>query len=134
MKRVFLASAFVLATGTAQADVGAFVGITYAFGSNQGIGFTVQATSTRKQDRGILAAGLSYHPFATGSKVGAPEGQDKAWKKHAQQWFKSTDGGKELAQKMVALGAWAEVQPQLLPLVNAVLAAVGRPALQKLDL
>ena len=71
---------------------------------------------------------------ATGSKVGAPEGQDKAWKKHAQQWFKSTDGGKELAQKMVALGAWAEVQPQLLPLVNAVLAAVGRPALQKLDL
>ncbi|CAM5441750.1 hypothetical protein [Thauera sp.] len=80
MKRVFLASAFVLATGTAQADVGAFVGITYAFGSNQGIGFTVQATSTRKQDRGILAAGLSYHPFATGSKVGLPVGVGYQWK------------------------------------------------------
>lgn len=71
---------------------------------------------------------------ATGSKVGAPVGQDKAWKKHAQQWFKSTDGGKELAQKMVALGAWAGIEPKLLPLINAVLVAAGRPALQKLDL
>ena len=71
---------------------------------------------------------------ATGNKDGAPEGQTKAWKKHSQQWFKSTDGGKELAQKMVTLGAWADIQPQLLPLINSVLVAVGRPALQKLDL
>ena len=71
---------------------------------------------------------------ATGSKEGAPEGQEKAWKKHSQQWFKSTYGGKELAQKMVALGAWTDIQPKLLPLINAVLVAVGRPALQTLDL
>lgn len=78
--------------------------------------------------RGLIIAA------ATGSKEGAPEGQDKAWKKHSQQWFKSTYGGKELAQKMVALGAWSDVQPKLLPLINSVLVAVGRPALQKLDL
>ena len=71
---------------------------------------------------------------ATGSKEGAPEDQEKAWKKHSQQWFKSTVGGQELAQKMVALGAWTEIQPQLLPLINAVLEAVGRQALEKLDL
>jgi putative ATP-dependent endonuclease of OLD family len=71
---------------------------------------------------------------ATGSKDGAPSGQDKAWKKHSQQWFKSTDGGRELAQKMVALGAWNTIQPKLLPLLNAVLMAVGKPALDKLDL
>lgn len=71
---------------------------------------------------------------ATGSKEGAPEGQEKAWKKHSQQWFKSTDGGKELAHKMVALGAWADIQPQVLPLINAVLVAVGRPVLLELDL
>lgn len=71
---------------------------------------------------------------ATGSKDGAPSGQDKAWKKHSQQWFKSTDGGRELAQKMVALGAWGTLHPKLLPLLNAVLMAVGKPALEKLDL
>ncbi len=98
----------------------------------------LQDKTTDAIDVALKASGQTWRGLivaaATGSKVGAPEGQDKAWKKHAQQWFKSTDGGKELAQKMVALGAWAEVQPQLLPLVNAVLAAVGRPALQKLDL
>lgn len=71
---------------------------------------------------------------ASGSKEGAPAGQEKAWKKHSQQWFKSTVGGQELAQKMVALGAWEEIQPQLLPLINAVLAAVGHHTLQELDL
>ncbi len=71
---------------------------------------------------------------ATGSKDGAPSGQDKAWKKHSQQWFKSTDGGRELAQKMVALGAWETLHLKLLPLLNAVLMAVGKPALEKLDL
>ncbi|MGP1683241.1 MAG: ATP-binding protein, partial [Giesbergeria sp.] len=89
-------------------------------------------------DAALKASGKTWRALivaaATGSKVGAPEGQDKAWKKHSQQWFKSTVGGQELARKMVALGAWAEIQPQLLPLVNAVLAAVGRPALHKLDL
>lgn len=71
---------------------------------------------------------------AIGSKEDAPDGQDKAWKKHSQQWFKSTEGGNELAQKMVALGAWEALQPKLLPLINSVLEAVGRPALQKLNL
>ena len=89
-------------------------------------------------DAALKASGKTWRALivaaATGSKVGAPEGQDKAWKKHSQQWFKSTVGGQELARKMVALGAWAEIQPQLLPLVNAVLAAVGRPAVHKLDL
>lgn len=71
---------------------------------------------------------------ATGNKEGAPEGQDKTWKKHSQQWFKSIDGGQELAKKMIALGAWSDIQPKLLPLINSVLVAVGRPALEKLDL
>lgn len=71
---------------------------------------------------------------SSGSKEGAPVGQEKAWKKHSQQWFKSTVGGRELAQKMISLGAWEEIQPQLLPLINAVLAAVGHHALQELEL
>lgn len=98
----------------------------------------LQDKTTEAIDAALKASGQTWRALiiaaATGSKDGAPEGQEKTWKKHSQQWFKSTDGGKELAQKMVALGAWADIQPQLLPLINAVLVAVGRPALQKLDL
>lgn len=98
----------------------------------------LQDKTTGAIDAGLKASGQTWRDLviaaATGSTDGAPVAQEKAWKKHSKQWFKSTDGGRELAQKMVALGAWAEIQPQLLPLINAVLVAVGRPALQKLNL
>ncbi|MBK1684995.1 ATP-binding protein [Rhodoferax fermentans] len=98
----------------------------------------LQDKSTEAIDAALKASGKTWRALiiaaASGSKDGAPAGQEKAWKKHSQQWFKSTVGGQELAQKMVTLGAWTEVQPQLLPLINAVLAAVGHQALQELDL
>jgi putative ATP-dependent endonuclease of OLD family len=70
---------------------------------------------------------------AVGSKEGA-DGDEKAWKKHSRHWFKSEEGGRELAQKMVTLGAWGAVGPQVLPLLNAILIAVGLPTKDKLDL
>lgn len=98
----------------------------------------LQDKSTEAIDAALEASGKTWRALiiaaASGSKDGAPAGQEKAWKKHSQQWFKSIVGGQELAKKMVALGAWANIQPQLLPLINAVMAAVGRQALQKLDL
>lgn len=72
---------------------------------------------------------------ATGSTVGAPKDAEKAWRNHARDWFKSEAGGRELAAKMVALDAWNRtIQPQLLPLLNAVLTAAGRPARATLNL
>ena len=71
---------------------------------------------------------------ATGSNVGAPEESKKDWKGHARCWFKSELGGRELAGKMVALGAWETIGPVLLPLINSILKAVGRLAREKLDL
>ncbi|TXF99220.1 ATP-dependent nuclease [Massilia arenae] len=89
-------------------------------------------------DTALRAADRSWRSLiiaaATGSKHGAPDGQDKAWKKHSQQWFKSTDGGRELAERMVALGGWNDIEPKLLPLINAVLTLAGKPALEELDL
>lgn len=86
----------------------------------------------------IAATGKTWRTLiidaATGSKTGAPEGSAKSWKSHSRYWFKSEVGGRELAEKMVALGAWDAIQPQLLPLINAILVAAGRPALVKLDL
>ncbi|GEP53954.1 ATP-dependent nuclease [Reyranella soli] len=63
---------------------------------------------------------------ATGSTAGAPEEEAAAWKKHGQQWFKRDGGGEELGSKMIALGAWPSLKDKLLPLINAILTAVGR--------
>lgn len=71
---------------------------------------------------------------AIGSKEGAPAGDEKTWKKHSQHWFKSEEGGRELAQSMVALGAWDGVSPQVLPLLNAIRVTAGLPANNKLAL
>ncbi|EJO33758.1 ATP-dependent nuclease, partial [Achromobacter marplatensis] len=79
----------------------------------------LQDKSVETIDAALKASGKTWRTLiiaaASGSKDGAPAGQEKAWKKHSQQWFKSTVGGQELAQKMVALGAWKKIEPQLLP-------------------
>ena len=89
-------------------------------------------------EQALAAAGKTWRKLiidaATGNKAGAPDGSEKSWKSHSRNWFKSETGGRELAAKMVALGAWEKMHPQLLPLVNAILTAAGRPALEKLDL
>lgn len=71
---------------------------------------------------------------ATGNTAGAPEGFEKSWKSHARQWFKSEAGGRELAIKMVELGAWDTVQPKVIPLLQAILQAAGRPVISTLNL
>ena len=57
---------------TQAADVGAFFGVTYAFGSNGGLGLTLQATTTRRENRGIAAAGVSFYPFSKDMRFGIP--------------------------------------------------------------
>lgn len=74
MKKIVFAGAVALAAMSAHADVGAFAGVTYVFGSTGGIGLTLQATSTRHENRGVAAVGVSYYPFASGSKFGIPVG------------------------------------------------------------
>jgi len=58
---------------------------------------------------------------ATGSKEGAPENEEKAWGKHGQVWFKTEEGGAELAKKAFDLSVWPQISGEILPLVNAVL-------------
>jgi hypothetical protein len=72
MKKIVLAATVALTAMSAHADVGGFVGITYAFGSSSGFGFTLQATSSRHEDRGVAAVGVSYYPSA--GKFGIPVG------------------------------------------------------------
>jgi len=71
---------------------------------------------------------------AIGKKDGAPTGKEKDWKKHSQKWFKSEEGGRELAMKMVSLGAWPYLHDDLLPFINSILRAIGEKELIKLEL
>jgi putative ATP-dependent endonuclease of OLD family len=46
------------------------------------------------------------------------------YKSHAQTWFKTVPGGRELAAKVFSLGVWPTFRAQLLPFCNAVRKAV----------
>ena len=64
-----------------------------------------------------------------------PEGQDideSEYKAHPKSWFKSVDGGCELAGKVFSLGLWPSLQPQLMPFCNAIRKAVNLPELKDL--
>lgn len=72
MKLNALFSAMLLAAGTAQADPGVFVGITYDFsGGSSGFGLSLKALSTDKEDHGALGLGVTYYPAASQDKFGA---------------------------------------------------------------
>jgi len=67
---------------------------------------------------------------ATGSRDGCPnDAVGKTWKKHGQKWFKSDEGGEELAKKVMQLGLWPEVQPRFMPFLNAIRSFVGQSPL-----
>ncbi|HEY5339190.1 MAG TPA: AAA family ATPase [Rhizomicrobium sp.] len=55
------------------------------------------------------------------------EAEKNEYKSHASAWFKSLDGGRELADKVISLGAWPQLKSQLLPFCNAVRVALGLP-------
>lgn len=64
---------------------------------------------------------------ATGFVPADKADKKKEYKSHAQVWFKSLPGGRELARKTFALGLWPEFRERLLPFCNAVREALGLP-------
>jgi putative ATP-dependent endonuclease of OLD family len=68
------------------------------------------------------------------SKKNAEKGDKKALKKHAEKWFKSVEGGRELAAKVFDFGLWPQLEEQLLPFLNAVRVTVSLPEIAKLPL
>ncbi len=74
----------------------------------------------------IIAAALGRIP--TGK-----ESDKKQYQAHSQEWFKSPQGGRELAEKMFSLNIWPTLQPQLMPFINAVRRAVDLPEIQDLN-
>jgi putative ATP-dependent endonuclease of the OLD family len=78
-----------------------------------------------------LKAGANLKPVVTQAALGlVPAGKEtekRLFESDAQNWFKTFNGGRELAGKMFTLGLWPILKPQLLPFCNAVRHAVGLP-------
>lgn len=66
------------------------------------------------------------------SRQGADSGEKKTLKKHGQRWFKSIEGGQELAVKVFTFGLWPQLEPQLLPFLNAIRKAIELPEITTL--
>ena len=67
----------------------------------------------------IIEAALGRVPDET------PSDKQKRYKSQAQTWFKSIEGGRELAEKVFTLELWPHLSAQLMPFCNAVRNAVG---------
>jgi putative ATP-dependent endonuclease of OLD family len=67
---------------------------------------------------------------ATGSNAGAPsEEAKKEWKRHGHEWFKSLQGGRELAVRAAELDVWPKIEAEILPFINALGSAFGQAPL-----
>jgi putative ATP-dependent endonuclease of OLD family len=59
--------------------------------------------------------------------------EKKQYQSHSQTWFKSVDGGRELATKLFTLCIWPKLKPQLMPFCNAVRKAVDLDEISDLN-
>jgi putative ATP-dependent endonuclease of OLD family len=53
-------------------------------------------------------------------KKDSNKSEKNAFKKHGEKWFKSEEGGRELAAKVFEFGLWPQLVSQLLPFLTAV--------------
>lgn len=79
-------------------------------------------------------AGTSMKDLIVQAATGkAPADADATLKKqfsaHQRHWFKSLEGGHELAEKVHGLAIWTQLRPLLLPFLNAVRAPLSMPPL-----
>jgi putative ATP-dependent endonuclease of OLD family len=64
---------------------------------------------------------------------GVSDDQKNQYKSDASTWFKSFEGGRELANKMFALGLWPTFRDRLLPFCNAVFSAINLDEIDDID-
>ncbi len=62
---------------------------------------------------------------ALGTVPADKQDERKPYRSHAQTWFKSKEGGRELAGKVFNLGLWPALKAELTPFCNAVRKAIG---------
>ena len=58
-------------------------------------------------------------------RVDLDKGEKKTYKNHAQCWFKNPKGGEELVAKVLKLGLWPTLRPDLMPFLNSIRAELA---------
>lgn len=72
----------------------------------------------------IIAAASGEVPAGITNKS-----EKKRFKSQSQVWFKTQEGGRELARKVFELAIWEDVAPLLMPFINSVRTAVRLPTI-----
>lgn len=67
------------------------------------------------------------------SMADAEKAEKKAYKSHAQCWFKHPNGGAELAAKVFDLGVWPKIRSEVMPFLNSIRAELSLEALEDLS-
>jgi hypothetical protein len=115
--------------------------LTDAAGKKTGMRLRTLAVRLGSQDKDFetiktkAGAGLKALVLAAASGT-VPEdkvSEKKEFKGHAQIWFKTVGGGRELATKVFSLGVWPILKPQLIPFCNAVRKAVDLAEIADLE-
>jgi putative ATP-dependent endonuclease of OLD family len=75
------------------------------------------AAITAKAGAGLKALMVAA---ALGTVPADRPAERRFYRSHGQTWFKSVDGGRELAVKIFSLGIWPALRPQLMRFCNAV--------------
>jgi len=82
---------------------------------------TIQAAAGENLRQIIIEAALGKLP----AERELSRSEQKHFRSHEQDWFKSLAGGRELESKMFTMDLWPALRPLLLPFANAVRGAVG---------
>jgi hypothetical protein len=72
-KQMLLAGLLMAGNGAALADPGVFFGVTYSFGQAKpeaGLGVSLKVLSSRKEDHGVVGAGVTYYPLLSSNRFG----------------------------------------------------------------
>lgn len=73
----------------------------------------------------IVQAATGFVPDA----IRADANTTKVYKAHSTHWFKSVEGGEELATKVLNTGVWPVIRSSLIPFLNAIREALEMPLL-----
>ena len=76
-KRTLLASVLVACSASAVAEPGVFFGVSYAFGQAKpadGFALSLKVLSSRKEDKAVVGAGVSYYPLQSQNPFGVDVG------------------------------------------------------------
>ena len=84
--------------------------------------FATLAAATTNLKQFVIEAALGKVPEA---KKDASKEEKKRYSRHAQLWFKTLAGGRELATKTMQLGVWSKIKIDLMPFLNAIRTALS---------